>query len=167
MSIISQTVQDAINEQVKNELHSAYLYLAMSAHFEHDALTGFASWMRLQAREEVTHAMKLYDYLNDRGGKVQLQAIPAPPPELGTPLQIFREAYEHEQKITALIHKLYVLAGEQNDYPTQIMLNWFIEEQVEEEKNASEIVAKLELLGESRASLLVLDHHLGKRGGEG
>jgi ferritin len=166
MSVIPQKVQDAINEQIKNELYSAYIYLAMSAHFESESLTGFASWMRLQAREEVTHGMKLFDYLTDRGGKVVLQAIQAPPTELGTPLAIFKAAYQHEQEVTAMIHRLYALAVEENDYATQVMLNWFVNEQVEEEKNASEIVAKLEMIGEGRPSLLMLDHRLGKRGGE-
>ena len=166
MSVISQKVQDAINEQIKNELYSGYIYLAMAAHFESESLTGFASWMRLQAREEVTHGMKLFDYLTDRGGKVVLQAIQAPPTELGSPLSIFQTAYQHEQKVTAMIHGLYALAVAENDYATQVMLNWFVNEQVEEEKNAAEIVAKLEMIGEGRPSLLMLDHRLGKRGAE-
>lgn len=165
MSSISQKVQDALNEQIRNELYSAYIYLAMSAHFEAEALTGFAKWMRVQAREEVTHGMKLFDYLNDRGGKVVLQEIKAPPTGMESPLAIFQAAYRHEQEVTAMIHRLYALATEEKDYPTQVALTWFVTEQVEEEKTASEIVAQLEMVGDNRTALLMLDHQLGSRGG--
>ncbi len=163
MSTIPQKVQGAINEQIKNELYSAYLYLAMAAHFEAQSLGGLASWMRVQAKEEVTHGMKLFDYLNDRGGRVELQAIAAPPATFESPLAIFRLAYQHEQEVTASIHRLYALAAEENDYATQTVLTWFVNEQVEEEKTAADIVARLEMVGENRASLLMLDHALGHR----
>ncbi len=164
MSSIPQNVQAALNDQVRNEFHSAYLYLAMSAHFEAQALGGFASWMRVQAREEMGHGLKLFDYLADRGGAIQLQGIEAPPPAFESALAVFRQAYAHEQKITAAIHALYALAAQEKDYATQLALEWFITEQVEEEKTASDIVAKLELLGDNKVALLRLDHELGKRG---
>ncbi len=160
---IPQKVQAAINEQIKNELYSAYLYLAMSAHFEAESLGGLASWMRVQAREEVTHGMKLFDYLNDRGGRVELKAIAAPPATFESPLAIFREAYAHEQEVTASIHALYALAAREDDYATQATLTWFVNEQVEEEKSAADIVAQLELVGDNRPALLVLDQALGAR----
>ncbi len=163
MSTIGSRVQDAINEQIKNELYSAYLYLAMAAHFEAESLGGFAGWMRVQAREEVTHGMKLFDYLADRGGRVELKAIAAPPASFESPLAIFRQAYEHEQQVTASIHALYALAAKENDYPTQVALTWFVNEQVEEEKSAADIVAQLELVGDNASALLVLDHTLGAR----
>ena len=166
MSTIPQKVQAAINEQIKNELYSAYLYLAMSAHFEEQSLGGLGSWMRIQAREEVTHGMKLFDYLNDRGGRVELQAIAAPPATFESALAIFRAAYQHEQEVTASIHRLYALAVAENDYPTQAALTWFVNEQVEEEKTAADIVSRLEMVGENRSALLMLDHALGKRGGD-
>ncbi len=165
MSTISQNVQDAINEQIRNELASAYLYLSMSAHFEAEALPGFASWMRVQAREEVTHGMKLFDYLADRGGRIVLGALEAPPVSFESPLAIFRQSYAHEQKVTAMIHALYALAADEKDYATQLALEWFITEQVEEEKTASDIAARLEMVGDNRVALLMLDRELGARGG--
>ncbi len=163
MSTIPQKVQGAINDQIKNELYSAYLYLAMSAHFESQSLVGFASWMRVQAREEVTHGMKLFEYLNDRGGRVELQAIPAPPSAFESPLAIFRQSYQHEQEVTASIHRLYALAAQENDYPTQVALTWFVNEQVEEEKTAADIVAQLEMVADNRTALLLLDRELAGR----
>ncbi len=163
MSTIGGKVQDAINEQIKNELYSAYLYLAMSAHFEAESLTGFASWMRVQAREEVTHGLKLFDYLSDRGGRVELRAIAAPPATFESPLAIFRQSYEHEQEVTASIHRLYALAAQENDYPTQVALTWFVNEQVEEERTAAEIVAQLEMVGDNRTALLLIDRELAGR----
>ena len=163
MSTIGGKVRDAINEQIKNELYSAYLYLAMSAHFESQSLAGFASWMRVQAREEVTHGMKLFDYLNDRGGRVELQAIGAPPTSFESPLAIFRAAYQHEQEVTASIHRLYALAAQENDYPTQTALTWFVNEQVEEEQSATLVVEQLKMIEERASGLLFLDRHLGKR----
>ncbi len=163
MSAIGGKVQDAINEQIKNELYSAYLYLAMAAHFEAESLGGLASWMRVQAREEVTHGMKLFDYLNDRGGRVELKAIAAPPATFESPLAMFKQAYAHEQEVTASIHALYALAARENDVATQAALTWFVNEQVEEEKTAADIVARLEMVGEHRSALLMLDHALGHR----
>jgi ferritin len=161
--MLNSTVQEAINEQIKNELYSAYLYLAMSAHFEAANLPGIAKWMRLQSNEEVAHAMKFFDFVNDRGGRVTLKAIDQPPSQWRTPLVAFEQVYEHEQKVTAMIYKLFEVATKENDYPTQVMLHWFVDEQVEEEKNASTIVEQLRLIGDHPGALIMLDHHLGER----
>lgn len=160
---INQTVQDAINEQIKNELYSAYLYLAMSAQFEAEGFSGFAKWTRLQAEEEVEHAMKLFDYINERGGRVNLQAIDQPPSAFGSPLSVFEEVFKHEQKVTGLINNLYEVALKESDYATQVMLHWFIEEQVEEEDNASQMVERLKMAGDNKGAILQLDHLAGSR----
>ncbi len=164
--MLSKTMQDAINEQIKNELYSAYLYLSMSAHFDEKNLPGFAKWLRVQFEEEQGHALKFYDYIIERGGRVALQAIPQPPSEWASDLAAFQQVLQHEQHVTALIHKLYETALAEKDYAAQFMLQWFINEQVEEEKNASEIVAQLELIEARGTAVLMLDHRLGKRGGE-
>jgi ferritin len=161
--MLSKVVEDAINEQIKNELYSAYLYLAMSAHFEVANLPGFAHWMRLQSQEEVEHAMKFFDYVNERGGRVVLQVIDQPPVEFKLPLDIFQQALEHEQKVTGMINNLYALAVKENDYPTQVMLQWFIEEQVEEEKSAGDVVEQLRMIGDHTQGLFMLDRQLGAR----
>jgi ferritin len=162
--MLSKKVQDAINEQIKDELYSGYLYLAMSAYFEAQNLPGFAHWMRMQAEEEQEHALKFFDFLNDRGGRVVLQAIDQPPAEFESPLAVFERTLEHEQKVTGLINQLYELALGENDYPTQVMLQWFIDEQVEEEKNATEIVETLRLAGDKGQALIMMDRALASRG---
>ncbi|MGH7496683.1 MAG: ferritin [bacterium] len=164
--MISKTVQDAINEQIKAELHSAYIYLAMAAFCESINLKGFAHWMRLQSQEEVSHAMKLFDYSHDRGGRVLLQAIPAPTADYKTPLEMAQQTLEHERMVTALINNLYALAIKEHDYATEVHLQWFISEQVEEEKNASDIVERLRMIGDDVPGLLLLDRELTARGAE-
>ena len=164
--MLSKAVQDAINEQVKDELYSAYLYLSMEAYFEAMSLPGFAAWMRAQSQEEVAHAMKLFDFINERGGRVELQAIEQPPVDFDSPRDVFEMTYEHEQKVTALIHNLYEVALEENDYAAQVMLHWFIDEQVEEEANVSQILDTLERIGDSDQGLIMLDRELGQRGAE-
>jgi ferritin len=164
--MLSQKVQDAINEQIKNEIFSAYLYLSMSAHFEAQNLPGFAKWTRLQYEEEMSHAMKFFDYVHERGGHVTLKAIDQPRAEWKTSLEVFEQVYSHEQHVTALIHALYETALAEKDYATQILLQWYITEQVEEEKNASGIVDQLRLIDAHGTAVLMLDHRLGKRGGE-
>lgn len=161
--MLNKKIQDAINEQIKNELYSAYIYLSMSAYFESMNLAGMAHWMRLQSNEEVEHAMKFFDYVYDRGGRVILGAIDQPPTEWKSPLAAFENAYEHEQKVTGMINNIYALAVKENDYPTQVMLQWFIDEQVEEEKNASTIVEQLKMVGDNSNGLMMLDHRLGER----
>jgi ferritin len=162
--MLSKVMQDAINEQLKNELYSAYLYLSMAAYSETANLPGFAHWMRLQSQEEVEHAMKFFDFVNDRGGHVVLQAIDQPPVEFASPLDVFEKTLEHERKVTAMIHQLYELAAKENDYATQVMLQWFIEEQVEEERNAEQIVETLRMIGDKPQALFMLDRQLGTRG---
>lgn len=164
--MLSKTMQDAINEQIQKEYHSSYLYLAMSAYCEASNLPGSAKWMRVQSQEELSHAMKLYDHVVDRGGRVTLQGIQQPPAEYKSALDVFEKVLAHEQLVTASIHKLYALALKESDYPAQIMLQWFVSEQVEEEKNAGQVVEQLKAVGESKTSLMLLDRHLGKRGGE-
>lgn len=164
--MLSKAMQDAMNEQIKDELYSAYLYLSMAAYFEASSLPGFAAWMRAQSGEEVTHAMKFFDFINERGGRVELRAIQQPPLEFESPRAAFETTYEHEQKVTALIHDLYELALEQKDYPAQVMLHWFIEEQVEEEDSASQILDTLKRIGDVDQGLMMLDRELGQRGAE-
>jgi ferritin len=161
--MISKTMQDAINDQINKELFSAYLYLSMSAHFEDKNLGGFAKWLRMQANEEREHAMKFYDHMLERGGRVLLKAIEAPQMEWKSNLEAFMEVQAHEQKVTASINNLYELALKEKDYPAQVMLQWFISEQVEEEKNAADIVSQLELIEERGTAVLMLDKQLGKR----
>jgi len=164
--MLSKKLQDAINEQIKNELYSGYLYLAMSAYFEASSLPGFARWMRLQAAEEQEHALKFFDYVHDRGSRVTLKAIDQPPMDWDSPLAVFEDTLEHERKVTGLINKLYELALEGNDYAAQAMLQWFIEEQVEEEKNAEQIVATLKMVGDKGQALVMVDRALGERGAD-
>jgi ferritin len=164
--VLSKKLQDAINAQIRDELYSAYLYLSMAAYSEEANLPGFAHWMRLQNQEEVSHAMKLFDYVNERGGRVVLHAIDQPPTDFESPLSTFEMTLEHEQKVTGLIHNLYELALDEKDYPTQVMLQWFIEEQVEEEDSASQILETLKMIGKQGHALVMFDRALGQRGGD-
>jgi ferritin len=161
--MLSKAMQDAINEQIKNELYSAYLYLAMSHHYEEMNLGGFANWLKVQFQEEQGHAFKFMEYIHERGGQVVLKALDQPPSSFGTNKEVFQQVLEHEKKVTGWIYKLYELALKENDYPTQLMLQWFINEQVEEEKNASEIIAYLDMIDAHDTAVLMLDHDLGKR----
>jgi ferritin len=162
--MLSKTVQDAINEQIKHEINSAYLYLSMSAYSESVNLSGIAAWLRVQWQEELSHALKLFDYVVERGGRVTLQAIDRPQADYKSPLEIFRQVLAHEQKVTSLINQLYATAVKEIDYATQVELQWFISEQVEEEKNVTEIVEQVKMIGESGPSMLMLDRQLGARG---
>ncbi len=164
--MISKILQDAVNAQINKELFSSYLYLSMATYFEDKNLPGFASWMQVQAEEEREHAMKFYKYLVDRGGRVLLKAIDAPKIEWNNNLEVFTEVQSHEVKVTAAIHNLYELALKEKDYPTQVMLQWFISEQVEEEKNAADIVQQLGLIDAHGTAVLMLDKQLGKRSRE-
>ncbi|MGC8855884.1 MAG: ferritin [Anaerolineae bacterium] len=164
--MITNAVQTAMNEQINKELFSAYLYLSMAAYFESHNLPGFAHWMRVQAGEEQEHAMKFYNHILERGGQVVLKAIEAPKTDWTSPLEVAEEVAAHEAKVTASINALYELALKEKDYPAQVMLQWFITEQVEEEKNAAELVAHLKLIEERGTALLMLDHQLAKRNKE-
>ncbi len=161
--MLSQTIQDAMNEQIKNELYSAYMYLSMSAYCESINLPGLAHWMRMQEQEEKIHAMKFFDFINERGGRVVLQAIEQPPVEFQSPLDVFEKTLEHERKVTAMINDLYALAVQEKDYASQIFLQWFITEQVEEEDSVSQVIEMLKMMGDNRHALLMLDRELGGR----
>ena len=161
--MFSQAVQEAMNNQINAELYSAYIYLSMTAHFEKENLPGMAHWMKLQAEEEVEHAMKFFNYIHERGGSVTLKTIDQPPVEWGTPLEIFEAALAHEKKVTAMINNIYEIALEEKDYPSQIMLQWFIEEQVEEEENSGNVVDMLGMAGDNVATLFMIDKRLGAR----
>jgi ferritin len=161
---LSKPMQEALNEQIQKEYYSSYLYLAMSADLEAKNLPGAAKWTRLQSQEELTHALKLFDHVVDRGGRVTLAAIQQPPADYGSALQLFEKVLGHEQLVTASIHALYALAVKDQDYPAQVMLQWFVTEQVEEEKSATQVVEQLKAVGDSTTSLMLLDRHLGKRG---
>jgi|WetSurMetagenome_2_1015567.scaffolds.fasta_scaffold156488_1 ferritin len=164
--MLSETLLNAINEQIEHELFSSNLYLAMASYFEEQSLPGFAGWVRVQSEEERGHALKFIAYLNDVGEHVKIHAISEPPSEWNGALDVFENVLRHEQKVTSLIHTLYELALKDKDYRTQSMLKWFIDEQVEEEKNACLIVEQLRMLTDQRAIILHLDHRFGKRGGE-
>ena len=135
----------------------------MSAHFEKQNLSGFANWTRVQYQEETGHAMKLYKYVFERSGAVTLKAIAQPATKFKTPVDVFKEVLKHEQKVTSLINKLYELAVKEKDYAAQIFLQWFVNEQVEEEKNATDIINMLEMIGDSPVSLIMADRQLGAR----
>lgn len=163
---LSPAVEKAINDQIHHEFHSAYIYLSMSAYMEAVNFPGFAHWMREQAKEEVNHAMKLFDYVNDRNGRVTLKALEQPPADYASVIATFENALAHEQKVTKMIHDLYALATKENDYATQMALQWFITEQVEEESTATAVVDRLKIAGNDGAALLMLDRELGSRVGD-
>ena len=163
---MNEKVLAAFNEQINEELFSSYVYLAMAAHFEAMNLEGFTNWMKLQAQEELEHAMRLFDHINRRGGRVVLKAIGEPPLEFGSPVEVFEKALAHEQHISACIHKLYQVAEEEKDYPAKIELQWFIDEQVEEEENTGRVVDLLKMAGDSQSALLMLDREMAQRAPE-
>jgi len=165
--MISPRMQDALNEQIRNEFYSSFAYLSMSAHFEHQNLPGFAAWMRVQAGEEHVHAMKIFDHVLDRGGQVKLPAIPQPPVQFDAPVTVFEQALQQERGVTKSIHDLYAMAMETKDYPARVFLDWFVNEQVEEEKTAELIVEQLKMVGDDRPALLLLDRELGQRKSQG
>jgi ferritin len=161
--MLSPKMLDALNQQINHELASAYLYLAMAAQCEAHSLPGMANWMKRQAGEEYGHGMRLFEHICDRGGRVVLAAIPQPPAEFGSPLALFQQVLAHERKVTAYINAVYELALEEKDYAAQVALHWFVNEQVEEEKNASIIVDQLKAIPEGSSAVLFLDRQLGKR----
>jgi ferritin len=161
--MLQEKMQRALNEQITAEFHSAYIYLAMAAYFEDSDLPGFSSWMVVQAKEELTHGQKLYDYVFERDGRVELSGIEAPPKEWKSPLDAFEAAYKHEQYITGRINDLVSLSRELSDTATENFLQWFVAEQVEEEATAKGIVQSLKIAGDSGAALLMLDRELGTR----
>jgi ferritin len=163
---LDAAIEKAINDQIQAEFQSAYLYLAMSARFENKNLKGFAHWLRLQWKEETQHAMKFYDFLLQRNGTIELEALEKPTPAFDTPQKVFEQVLEHEQYITGRIHALYDLATEKRDYALQSLLHWFIDEQVEEEDSARAIIDTLQMIGDTPSNLFLLDRELGARGTE-
>ncbi len=161
--MLNPEIQDAFNKQINAELHSAYLYLSMSAHFEAQSLAGMANWMRIQAQEETGHAMRFYNFINERDGRVTLTGIEGPKTEWSSPLEVFQDAYEHEQKITAMINDLSSLSASLKDHAAHNFLEWFVAEQVEEENAVRTIVDQLKLVGEDGVGQFILDGQLGQR----
>jgi len=161
--MIGKKMQDALNTHIQAEFYSSYLYVAMAVHCESAGFKGFGAWLRIQAMEERAHALKMLDYLLDRGGKPRLLGIEAPPAAFGTMPQVFHKVLQHEQHVTGLVHKLYAVAQAEKDVATQIFLQWFVTEQVEEEARASDIVDKLAMVADRPGAALYLDKELGKR----
>jgi ferritin len=164
--MLKKKIEKAMNDQLSKEMFSSYLYLSMASWFEANGYDGMASWMKIQSQEEYEHAMKFYNYINERGGRVTLGAMEAPKSEWKSPIEIFEEAYKHECYITKEIHKLVDLVSADKDYPSISFLNWFVDEQVEEESAASKIIDDLKMVGDRGVSLYMLDKSLGKRGAE-
>lgn len=164
--MLGESMQNALNNQLQAELYSAYIYLAMSAHCEDENFTGAAQWLKVQADEEVGHAMRFFNFVQERGGRVELKQIEKPPKEFKSLTDVFQKALEHERKITSRINELYEMAVSKEDYPTQVFLQWFVEEQVEEESSAEQIVDKLKMVGDDKMALLQVDRELGSRQSE-
>ena len=161
--MLSGKVQNALNHQLNAELYSSYLYLSMSAYFTHTDLEGFAHWMYVQAQEEALHAKKFYDFINQRGGRVNLTQIDAPPTDWESPVAVFENTLDHERKVTTLINELVDTAMEERDHATSIFLQWFVTEQVEEEENVGSVLQKLKLLKDSKNGLFMIDCELLQR----
>ncbi len=161
--MLHQEMTKALNEQINREMYSAYLYLSMSNHSSKAGLKGFAKWFMVQYHEEMYHAMKLYEYVQRQGEDVELGTIKAPPAEFASPLDMFVQTLQHEQFITCAINELMDLAISKKDHATQIFLEWYITEQVEEEENDNDIIAQLKLIGDNPHALLMLDRELSGR----
>lgn len=161
--MLSKRMEEELNKQINAEIWSAYLYLSMSAWFEDKNLAGFANWMRVQYQEEITHALKLFDYINERGGRVILQPVAAVDTEWKDETEAFEATLKHEQKVTSLINNLVDIAIEEKDHATNRMLQWFVEEQVEEEANADEILQQLKMVEGNPHGILMLDRELKQR----
>lgn len=162
--MLSKKMEDALNEQINAETYSAYLYWSMAAYFDSINLSGFAGWMRAQAQEEMSHAVKFYGFVNERGGRVKLAAIEAPPTEWDSPVAVFQATLDHERKVTGLINNLVDMAISEKDHAANAFLQWFVTEQVEEEATADDILRKLTLAGDAPGALLMMDRGLGARG---
>lgn len=161
--MISKKMQQALNKQINSELYSSYLYLSMSSYFEESKYPGFAHWMRIQAQEEVIHAMKIYTFIHDRGGKVELLEINAPPKKWKTAHEVFKETLEHEKKVSKMIYDLIDLANEEHDHAVNNFLQWFVTEQVEEEANTSRLLDQFEMVESAPGGVYMLDRELGSR----
>lgn len=161
--MISDKVKEILNEQINKEFYSAYLYLAMSAYFDDNGLYGFANWTKVQAKEEVDHGMIIFDYMNDRDCAVHLKQIDVPDTDFSSPIQVFEKILKHERYVTSSIESIANLSMDECDLATRNFINWYLKEQVEEEKNASDIIAKLKLFGNEKVSLYLIDKDLAKR----
>ena len=161
--MVSKKMEEALNEQVNAEMYSAYLYLSMEAYFKSLNLSGFANWMRVQTQEEVAHAMKIYGFIDERGGRITLKAIDEPRTKWDSPPAVFKAVYEHEQKVTGLINDLVDLAIEEKDHATNTFLQWFVNEQVEEEASADQVVQQLKMMEKAPGGMFMLDRELGQR----
>ena len=160
---MKENIEKALNKQMNFEFYSSYTYMAMAAYFDSTGMAGMSSWMQLQAQEEWGHGMKFYNYINERGGRVKLEQIDEPAFEYGSVLEVFEETLAHEKLVTSKINDLYALAVDEKDFATQNFLNWFVEEQVEEEDSVNTIIDKLKLIGKSNAALFMMDKDLGSR----
>jgi len=161
--MLNNTMLDELNKQINREIYSAYLYMSMSAYSQYIGLKGFANWFMVQYNEEMEHAMKIYTYVNDHGAQVELMAIDEPPAEFDSALDMFEKTLEHEQFITKSINDLVDLAITEKDHATEIFLQWFVTEQIEEEGNDNDIISQLKLIGDNGNGLLMLDRELGNR----
>ncbi|MBL7186031.1 MAG: ferritin [Phycisphaerae bacterium] len=161
--MISKKMQDALNGQVNAELYSAYLYLSMESYFKSKNMNGFANWMRVQTQEEMSHVMKIYEFIDERGGRIVLKAIEGPPTQWDSPLAAFEAIYEHEQKVTGLINDLVDLAIAEKDHATNSFLQWFVNEQVEEESSADQVVRQLKMIENAPGGIFMFDRELGQR----
>ena len=161
--MISKKMQDAFNDQIAAEFSSAHLYLAMAAYLQSIDLPGFANWMRIQYQEEVFHGMKMFDYVIERDGRALVKSWPTPEAEWKGPLNVFESVYQHERKVTGLIINLVEIAQSEKDHATQIFLQWFVNEQVEEEASAKALIQQLKMIGDSRAALFQIDRELAQR----
>lgn len=165
--VLSDTIQQALNRHINEEFYSSYLYLSMSAWCESVDLPGFAHWLRMQSQEEYAHAMNLFDFVLEREGRALLLPVKQPPVEFASILRVMQRTLDHERQVSELIHELYALSVKEGDYPTQVHLQAFITEQVEEEKTAADIVAQLRMIGDSASDLLLLDRRMAARGAPG
>ena len=165
--MLTEKMQTALNGQLNAELYSSYLYLSMNAYFKSVNLDGFANWMYYQAQEELEHCMKFYDFVIQRGGKVVLTQIEAPPTEWDSPMAVFEATLAHEQKVTGLINDLVEVALEERDHATNIFLQWFVSEQVEEEESVNGVLEQLKLMGDAQGGLFMIDRELAKRSPSG
>jgi ferritin len=161
--MLKKKMENALNKHLNAEFYSSYLYLSMAAYFESINLKGFANWMRVQAQEELVHAVKFYDFIVERGGRVVLSSIEGPRTKWQSPLAVFEHVYKHEQKVTSLINNLVDLSIAEQDHATNNFLQWFVAEQVEEEASADEVVQKMKLMGDASGGLFMLDQELAQR----
>lgn len=161
--MIGKKMEDALNGQVNAEMYSAYFYLSMESYFKSLDLNGFANWMRVQTQEEMVHAMKIYDFINGRGGRILLKAIEGPPTQWDSPRAVFEAAYAHEQMVTGLINGLVDLAIKEKDHATNTFLQWFVNEQVEEEASADTVIQQLKMMENAPGGLFMLDRELAQR----